>query len=445
MIGVVSYLLINFWFTRIQANKAAILAFTMNRVGALRGRISLLCLKLSNSGDTLKLLIPSYSRKAISGQNNYLGMVTSQEMNESEMGYRGSKSEFLMNSVKEQRVDGSWSNYLLNNSFLRYTLMGGESRYQVKIPSKQLNIKKFSTLNSSLPINPWFITGLIDAEGSFSVIIDKNKSRKLGWRVQTKFQLGMHLRDILLITKVKDFFGGIGSIHISQPLKKVNYSVDSILDLTKLIVHLENYPLHTQKAADFILFKEVIILMKNKYHLSNEGLNKIVNIKASLNLGLSEFLKSEFLNFTPVERPIIKTESISDSNWVAGFVSGEGNFDVRITEQKSNKIGSRVQLRFRVNQHIRDIKLLELLVLYLGGNLYKYPDNNAVVLTIVKFSDIINKIIPYFEKNPIIGVKQLDFNDWCVIAELMKKGSHLTVEGLNLIREIKSGMNTGRK
>ena len=32
-IGVVSYLLINFWFTRIQANKAAILAFTMNRVG----------------------------------------------------------------------------------------------------------------------------------------------------------------------------------------------------------------------------------------------------------------------------------------------------------------------------------------------------------------------------------------------------------------------------
>lgn len=32
-IGVVSYLLINFWFTRLQANKSAILAFTMNRVG----------------------------------------------------------------------------------------------------------------------------------------------------------------------------------------------------------------------------------------------------------------------------------------------------------------------------------------------------------------------------------------------------------------------------
>ena len=60
-IGVVSYLLINFWFTRLQANKAAILALTMNRVGAMRGWISLMCLKLSNSGDALKLMIPSYS------------------------------------------------------------------------------------------------------------------------------------------------------------------------------------------------------------------------------------------------------------------------------------------------------------------------------------------------------------------------------------------------
>jgi NADH:ubiquinone oxidoreductase subunit 5 (subunit L)/multisubunit Na+/H+ antiporter MnhA subunit len=34
-IGVVSYLLINFYFTRIQSNKAAMLAFTMNRGGDL--------------------------------------------------------------------------------------------------------------------------------------------------------------------------------------------------------------------------------------------------------------------------------------------------------------------------------------------------------------------------------------------------------------------------
>ena len=82
-------------------------------------------------------------------------------MIENEMGYRGSKSGKY--PVKEQRVDGSWINYKISNSILRYTLMGGESRYQIKIPSNQINTKNFSTFNSSLPINPWFITGLIDA------------------------------------------------------------------------------------------------------------------------------------------------------------------------------------------------------------------------------------------------------------------------------------------
>ena len=41
--------------------------------------------------------------------------------------------------------------------------MGFERNYQVKIPSKQLNKHYYSTINYSSTINPWFITGLIDA------------------------------------------------------------------------------------------------------------------------------------------------------------------------------------------------------------------------------------------------------------------------------------------
>jgi len=85
----------------------------------------------------------------------------------------------------------------------------------------------------------------------------------------------------------------MGSIYINPTLNKVNYSVDSKKDLTNLILHLEKYrraaPPPTQKAADFILFKEAVKLMNNKAHLSIEGLNQIVNIKASMALcaGLS--------------------------------------------------------------------------------------------------------------------------------------------------------------
>jgi len=50
-----------------------------------------------------------------------------------------------------------------------------------------------------------------------------------------------------------------------------------------------------------------------------------------------------------------------------------------------------------------------------------------------------------FEKNLIHDVKQLDFLDFCKVRKLMNEGKHLTKDGLNLIRTIKSGMNKGRK
>jgi hypothetical protein len=54
--------------------------------------------------------------------------------------------------------------------------------------------------------------------------------------------------------------------------------------------------------------------MNSKAHLTNEGLHQIINNKASMNLGLSEFLKSEFKDFNPVPRAIINTKHIPDPN-----------------------------------------------------------------------------------------------------------------------------------
>ena len=89
---------------------------------------------------------------------------------------------------------------------------------------------------------------------------------------------------------------------------------------------------------------------------------------------------------------------------------------------------------------------MELISKYLGsGNIYKEYHRPLVSLTIVKYSDITNFIIPFFKKYPVLGIKQNDFSDWCKIAKLMNDGSHLTNEGLNLIRTIKNGMNKGRK
>lgn len=62
-----------------------------------------------------------------------------------------------------------------------------------------------------------------------------------------------------------------------------------------------------------------------------------------------------------------------------------------------------------------------------------------------QFGDVLEIIIPFFNKYPIHGAKSKDFQDFCKVAELMKNKAHLTPSGLARIREIKEGMNKGRK
>ena len=102
-----------------------------------------------------------------------------------------------------------------------------------------------------------------------------------------------------------------------------------------------------------------------------------------------------------------------------------------------------VKLIFQLTQHNRDEQLMRSLIEYFDcGNLYK--DREAFEYRVEKFSDIENKIIPFFSKNLIHGVKFLDYLDWCKAAELKKNKAHLTEEGLDQIRKIKAGMNKGR-
>ena len=178
----------------------------------------------------------------------------------------------------------------------------------------------------------------------------------------------------------------------------------------------------TQKAADLMLFIQIIEIMSTKEHLIVDGLHKIINIIASMNWGLSDLLKSEFSNFTPVDRPIINTTIIPDSQWVAGFVCGEGCFFVEIFKSKTHNTGHQVKLRFQISQHERDKHLMELIMQFLGsGTLYKSSRYPVVDLTIVRFKDLIEKIIPLFFKISISWRKKFRFsrlmrsceiNDW---------------------------------
>jgi hypothetical protein len=133
--------------------------------------------KLSNSGDTLKLMILNYSRKTISGWINYPCTVINHKIDEKKMGNRGSKSEFIRNSVKEQRADGNW--YIKPKlMYLRCALTDFERNYQINNLSNQNNKLPFSTLIQKPKLNLRFITSFADAESSFVILIQPNDKYK---------------------------------------------------------------------------------------------------------------------------------------------------------------------------------------------------------------------------------------------------------------------------
>jgi hypothetical protein len=408
--------------------------------------------KLSNSGEPLKLLVLNQARKCLSGWINYSGIVTSQKMSENKMGNRGSKSVIDATKqaciiVKEQRVNGSWCG--INFPHLRCTLLGFARSYQVKIPSNQIIQRQFYSTefnldNSQLPLDPRFISGFSDAEGCFLVLVRKSPKSKLGWQIEANFTINLHVRDLDLLKLIQTYFG-VGRIG-KERNGCCDFTIGSLDQIiTKVIPHFDKYPLKTNKYSDYLLFKKVVMMMQRGEHLTAEGLQKIISIRASLNRGLTPLLLEAFPNTVALVRPLLPPlNSVKlDPQWVAGFTSGDGCFKVSIRESKLHKTGSRVVLLFVVTQHIRDELLLKSLIDFFGcGQTYSYKD--YVEFRCQSFKDNYEKILPFFNKYPIIGVKSRDFEDWAKVAKMIQKKVHLTNEGFDQIRQIRTGMNKGR-
>ena len=115
------------------------------------------------------------------------------------------------------------------------------------------------------------------------------------------------MRDLSILQEIQAYLGGIGRISAG---KNCGFYVSSKKDLTTVIIpHFVKYPLISRKQGDFLLFKSVVEMINAKEHLTLEGLQKIVSIKASVNRGLTNVLKVAFPNTIPALKSLaVNTE-----------------------------------------------------------------------------------------------------------------------------------------
>jgi LAGLIDADG endonuclease len=342
--------------------------------------------------------------------------------------------------VKEQRVDGSCTNLKSTGLVLRCrslllaelaaNLLSFEKNFLIKNLSNQVVKRNYTTrvvLSECLNkqsfanfqiFNPWFITGFTDAEGSFVISVVKDPQSKTGWNLILRFKIDLHIKDLSILEVIQKFFGGIGRIaSTGKDRSSLSFVVSSRKEiLTFIIPHFDSYPLLTQKRADYELFKLIITKMERGEHLTSSGLLEIINIRASINLGLSPGLKAAFPHHTPVARPLVEITEIPHPQWVVGFTSGEGCFYVVTSTSVASKVGFNVRLRFIISQHTRDEKLMGILGAYFNCGIIE-RNKDMVYLKVTNFSDNLEKIIPFFKENGgLAGTKQKDFNCWSVVA-----------------------------
>lgn len=129
-------------------------------------------------------------------------------------------------------------------------------------------------------------------------------------------------------------------------------------------------------------------------------------------------------------------------NYIVGFVDGEGCFSISL-----NKNGNRlpeVRLIFEIELREDDEPILHEISEVLGcGNIYRLDYERYakwrphVKLKVSNFTDISTKIIPFFKQHPLRAKKHLQFEQFCLVAELIRTKQHLTPEGVEQIRALK--------
>jgi len=137
-------------------------------------------------------------------------------------------------------------------------------------------------MNSKL--NPYYLVGLVDGEGCFSITFNNHKSNRL-LEVRLIFEIELREDDKEILERVRKTLG-CGNIYYLdyEKYKKwrphYKYKVSNLKDLTlKVIPFFQKYPLQAKKKYDFALFCKVAGLMLRKYHLTTEGIEKIKLLK----------------------------------------------------------------------------------------------------------------------------------------------------------------------
>lgn len=133
-----------------------------------------------------------------------------------------------------------------------------------------------------------YVAGFIDGEGCFVIVVSKHKTTKLRRDARVSFQIEVRDDDREIIESIQKTLGCGRIYHLSYERygwkPHVKLMVSRINDLvTKIIPFFARYPLRAKKKHSFELFCQAVSVIEAKRHLTQEGIDELLNIRLRMN------------------------------------------------------------------------------------------------------------------------------------------------------------------
>src|ERR671930_1746328 len=130
------------------------------------------------------------------------------------------------------------------------------------------------------------------------------------------------------------------------------------------------------------------------------------------------------------------------SAYVSGYVDGEGCFTVSISPRAKLVAGWEVRPSLSVSQNGDRAEVLYAIQTHFGcGSIRPDRSDKTLKWETRRLEDLLDRVIPHFERYPLLSGKRFDFAAFADICRLMAGGAHRTREGLVRIIELVSEMN----
>ena len=264
----------------------------------------------------------------------------------------------------------------------------------------------------------YYLAGLLEGDGHISIPALGNTT--LNRILNPRIVFTSHINNIQLYAYIQSKLGGIGRFQYNNNI--LRYIIGDIKGL-ELIINLIHNKLRTPKNSTF---NKLIKFINEKYNLS-------------------------------FKESILDKSNLLDNSWFAGFVEADGNFYIKITESKPKSeirlrsVSENISLRFRLDQRLYDkptcltmLPIMEEIAKCFLCNLSEYKTLKSGQVLSISITSIskLKVVIGYFNVYSLLGIKYNDFLDLNKVYKMFINKEHLTLEGKQKIKLIKSNMNS---